>query len=89
DAHFPMSLLQEALDAYAALARRVDKTDSAAAVVQADVPTAPVNVVAVVTTAAPVKFDVPSSRRRRGVVIRDLEEESFAKTPTETKSKDK
>nr|GFB01767.1 hypothetical protein [Tanacetum cinerariifolium] len=35
----------------------VSKTDSAATVVQADVPTAPVNVVAVVTTAAPVKFD--------------------------------
>nr|GEX37549.1 uncharacterized mitochondrial protein AtMg00810-like [Tanacetum cinerariifolium] len=32
---------------------------------------------------------VPSIRRRRGVVIRDPEEESSEKTPTETKSKDK
>nr|GEX38402.1 hypothetical protein [Tanacetum cinerariifolium] len=40
-------------------------------------------------TAAPVKVGVPSTRRRRGVVIRDPEEKSSAKTPTETKSKDK
>nr|GEZ21861.1 hypothetical protein [Tanacetum cinerariifolium] len=40
-------------------------------------------------TAAPVKFVVPSTRQRRGVVIRDPEEESSTKTPTETKSKDK
>nr|GEX45269.1 hypothetical protein [Tanacetum cinerariifolium] len=32
---------------------------------------------------------VPSTRRRRGVVIRDLEEESSAKTLAKTKSKDK
>nr|GEW60291.1 hypothetical protein [Tanacetum cinerariifolium] len=69
----------------------VSETVSAAAVVQANVPTAPVNVAAVVTTAALVKVAVPSTRRRRriGVVIRDPEEESSAKTPTETKSKDK
>nr|GEW28633.1 putative ribonuclease H-like domain-containing protein [Tanacetum cinerariifolium] len=54
----------------------VSETVSAAAVV----PT---------VTAAPVKVDVPSTKRRRGVIIRDPEEESFAKTPTETKSKDK
>nr|GEU34036.1 ribonuclease H-like domain-containing protein [Tanacetum cinerariifolium] len=36
-----------------------------------------------------VKVIVPSTRRRRGVVIKDLEEESSTKTPTETKSKDK
>nr|GFA85435.1 hypothetical protein [Tanacetum cinerariifolium] len=36
-----------------------------------------------------VKVVVPSIRRRRGVVIRDPEEESSAKTLTETKSKDK
>nr|GEX08549.1 hypothetical protein [Tanacetum cinerariifolium] len=39
-------------------------------------------------TAAPVKVVVPSTRRRRGVVIRNPEEESSVKTPTETKSKD-
>nr|GEY22504.1 hypothetical protein [Tanacetum cinerariifolium] len=62
---------------------------SAAAVVQADVLAAPVNVAAGVTIAALVKVVVSSTRRRRGVVIRDLKEESSAKTPTETKSKDK
>nr|GFC77289.1 hypothetical protein [Tanacetum cinerariifolium] len=40
-------------------------------------------------TVAPVKVAVPSTKRRRGVVIRDPEEESSEKTPTETKSKDK
>nr|GEW19242.1 hypothetical protein [Tanacetum cinerariifolium] len=54
-----------------------------------NVPAAPVNAAAVVTTAAPVKVGVPSTRRRRGVVIRDPEEKSSAKTPTKTKSKDK
>nr|GEX46228.1 hypothetical protein [Tanacetum cinerariifolium] len=54
-----------------------------------DVPAAPVNAAAVVTTTAPVKVDVTSTRRRRGVVIRDPKEESSAQTPTETKSKDK
>nr|GFB00534.1 hypothetical protein [Tanacetum cinerariifolium] len=48
-----------------------------------------VSAAAVVPTAAPVKVDVPSTRRRRGVVIRDPEEESSVKTPTKTKSKDK
>nr|GEW00627.1 hypothetical protein [Tanacetum cinerariifolium] len=56
--------------------------------VVADVSETVINVAAV-TTAAPVKVVVPSTRRRRGVVIRDLEEESSAKTPTKTKSKDK
>nr|GEZ68789.1 hypothetical protein [Tanacetum cinerariifolium] len=36
-----------------------------------------------------IKVVVLSTRRRRGVVIRDPEEETSAKTPTETKSKDK
>nr|GFD16097.1 hypothetical protein [Tanacetum cinerariifolium] len=67
----------------------VSETVSVADVVQANVPAAPVNATAVVTTAAPIKVVVPSTRRRRRVVIRDLEEESSAKTPTETKSKDK
>nr|GEX30822.1 hypothetical protein [Tanacetum cinerariifolium] len=67
----------------------VSETVSAAIVVQADVPAAPVNAAAVVATAAPVKVVVPSTRRRRRVVIRDPKEESSAKTPTETMSKDK
>nr|GEW90766.1 uncharacterized mitochondrial protein AtMg00810-like [Tanacetum cinerariifolium] len=52
------------------------------------VPTVTTAVVPTITT-APVKVVVPSTRRRRGVVLRDLEEESSAKTPIETKSKDK
>nr|GEV72404.1 hypothetical protein [Tanacetum cinerariifolium] len=62
----------------------VSETVSAAAVV----PTITTVVVPTVT-AASVKVVVPSTRRRREVVIKDLEEESSAKTPTETKSKDK
>nr|GEU78868.1 putative ribonuclease H-like domain-containing protein [Tanacetum cinerariifolium] len=52
------------------------------------VPTVTTAVVPTITTAL-IKVVVPSTRRRRGVVIRDPEEESSAKTPTETKSKDK
>nr|GEW22211.1 hypothetical protein [Tanacetum cinerariifolium] len=50
-----------------------------------------VSVAAVVptVTTAPVKVVVLSTRRRRGVVIRDPEKESSVKTPSETKSKDK
>nr|GEU28783.1 hypothetical protein [Tanacetum cinerariifolium] len=48
-----------------------------------------VNAAAAMTTAALVKVVVPSTRRKRGVVIRDPEEESSTKTPTEIKSKDK
>nr|GEU78278.1 hypothetical protein [Tanacetum cinerariifolium] len=51
----------------------------------------PIVTAAIVPTVivASVKVVVPSTRRRRGVVIRDPEEESSAKTPTKTKSKDK
>nr|GFD11412.1 hypothetical protein [Tanacetum cinerariifolium] len=42
-----------------------------------------------VPAAAPVKVAVASTKRRRGVVIRDPKEESTAKVPDETKSKDK
>nr|GEY80787.1 hypothetical protein [Tanacetum cinerariifolium] len=62
----------------------VSKTLSAAVVVQVDVPATPVNAAAVVTTTAPVKVAIPSTRRKRGVVIRDPKQESS----TETKSKD-
>nr|GEZ50920.1 hypothetical protein [Tanacetum cinerariifolium] len=134
--YFPMSLLQEALDAYDTImkdvsnqGRMLDESDKDEGVelmneneeketeevrvnpddaqvegrhadiyhidmdhatkVLTDVPAALVNAAAVVTTAAPVKVDVLSTRQRRGVVIRDPEEETSAKTPTETKSKDK
>nr|GEU47170.1 ribonuclease H-like domain-containing protein [Tanacetum cinerariifolium] len=42
-------------------------------------------------TAAPVRVAAASTRRRKGVVIRDLEEEStkYSVIPTDTKSKDK
>nr|GEW38750.1 hypothetical protein [Tanacetum cinerariifolium] len=40
-------------------------------------------------TIAPVRVAVASTKRRKGLAIRDPEEESTAKTPTETKSKDK
>nr|GEU44960.1 hypothetical protein [Tanacetum cinerariifolium] len=62
----------------------VSETVSAAIVV-------PIVTAAVVPTitAAPVKVVVPSTRQRRGVVIKDLEEESSVKTTTKTKSKDK
>nr|GEV74424.1 hypothetical protein [Tanacetum cinerariifolium] len=40
-------------------------------------------------TVAPVRVDVASTRRRKRVVIRDLEEESTAIIPADTKSKDK
>nr|GFA29127.1 hypothetical protein [Tanacetum cinerariifolium] len=44
---------------------------------------------AATVTPTSVKVVVPSTKRKRGVVIRDPKEESSAKTPTETKSKDK
>nr|GFC38123.1 hypothetical protein [Tanacetum cinerariifolium] len=56
-------------------------TVSDAVVIPAPVTTATV-------TPAPVKVDVLATRRR-GVIIRDPEEESSSNTPAETKSKDK
>nr|GEZ53357.1 reverse transcriptase domain-containing protein [Tanacetum cinerariifolium] len=47
------------------------------------------NIPAVTITDAPVKVAAASTKRRRGVVIRDPEEESTAITPAETKPKDK
>nr|GEU86971.1 hypothetical protein [Tanacetum cinerariifolium] len=73
----------------------VSETVSAATVILSAVPeTISVAAIPTITTpsikvAAPLKVIVPSTRRRRGVVIRDPEEESSKKTPTETKSKDK
>nr|GEU67736.1 ribonuclease H-like domain-containing protein [Tanacetum cinerariifolium] len=49
----------------------------------------PAPVTAATVTPAPVKVAVPATRRRRGVIIRDPEEESSTNTPAETKPKDK
>nr|GEZ13790.1 ribonuclease H-like domain-containing protein [Tanacetum cinerariifolium] len=53
------------------------------------IPAAEPNIPAATITAAPVKVAAASTRRRKGVVISDPEEESSAKTPAKTKSKDK
>nr|GEX61381.1 hypothetical protein [Tanacetum cinerariifolium] len=53
------------------------------------IPAAEPQVPAATPTAVPVKVAAASTRRRKRVVIRDPEEESTAKTPAETKSKDK
>nr|GFA33621.1 hypothetical protein [Tanacetum cinerariifolium] len=57
----------------------------------ATIPTAEPQVLAATLTAAPVRVIAAASRRRKGVVIRDLESESATSTiiPAETKSKDK
>nr|GFA18554.1 putative reverse transcriptase domain-containing protein [Tanacetum cinerariifolium] len=44
---------------------------------------------AAITTAVLFRVDAASTRRRKGVVIKDPEEESTKKIPAETKSKDK
>nr|GEW23640.1 putative ribonuclease H-like domain-containing protein [Tanacetum cinerariifolium] len=53
------------------------------------IPAAEPQVPAATPTAVPVRVAAASTRRRKGVVIRDPEEESTAKTPADTKSKDK
>nr|GFA02282.1 hypothetical protein [Tanacetum cinerariifolium] len=60
----------------------VSESVSAASATIADVPAATV-------TATPVRVAAASTRRIKGVVIRDPEEESTAKIPDETKSKHK
>nr|GEV93370.1 hypothetical protein [Tanacetum cinerariifolium] len=62
----------------------VSESVSAASATIAAVPAATITVVPVRVAAASTR-----RRRRKGVVIRDPEEESTAKTPVETKSKDK
>nr|GEV88383.1 hypothetical protein [Tanacetum cinerariifolium] len=62
------------------------------AVVSESVTTTSVTIAAVpaaTITAAPVRVAAASTRRRKGVVIRDPEEESTAIIPAKTKSKDK
>nr|GEX63461.1 copia protein [Tanacetum cinerariifolium] len=53
------------------------------------IPAAKPNIPAITITAAPIKVAASSTRQRRGVVIRDPEKESSAKTSDETNSKDK
>nr|GEU32505.1 uncharacterized mitochondrial protein AtMg00810-like [Tanacetum cinerariifolium] len=53
------------------------------------IPAAEPNILAATITAAPVKVTAASTIRRKQVVIRDPKKESSAKTPAETKSKDK
>nr|GFA44584.1 hypothetical protein [Tanacetum cinerariifolium] len=124
-ADFLMSVLQEALDACAALTRRVEhlehdkvaqdleitklktrvkKLERANKVktlklrrlrkvgTSQRIDAASANIAAVfaaIITAAPVRVAAASTRRRKGVVIRDLEKKSTIQTLTETKSKDK
>nr|GEU29328.1 putative ribonuclease H-like domain-containing protein [Tanacetum cinerariifolium] len=68
----------------------VSETVSAAAIIPAAIPET-ISVAAAVPTITdpPVKVAVPSTGRKRGVVIWDPKEESSVKTPTETSSKDK
>nr|GEX93589.1 synaptobrevin, longin-like domain protein [Tanacetum cinerariifolium] len=83
-----VAAVSETVSAAVVVPAVVTETVSAAAVVHAVV-TETVSAATVVPTVAPVKVVVPSTRRRKRVVIRDPEEESSAKTPTKTKSKDK
>nr|GEZ81047.1 hypothetical protein [Tanacetum cinerariifolium]GEZ87083.1 hypothetical protein [Tanacetum cinerariifolium] len=53
------------------------------------IPAAKPKIPAATITVALVKVAATSTRQRKGVVIRDPEEESTAKVPDETKSKDK
>nr|GEU64159.1 hypothetical protein [Tanacetum cinerariifolium] len=72
----------------------VSETVSVAAVIPSAVPETisaaviPTVTAPSITVAAPIKAVVPSTRQKRGVVIKDPEEESSAKNPTETTSKD-
>nr|GEX87628.1 hypothetical protein [Tanacetum cinerariifolium] len=68
-------LITEVVDA-------VSESVTAASVTIAAIPAATI-------TAAPVRVAAASTRRRKGVVIRNPEEESTAIIPNETKSKDK
>nr|GEY73116.1 hypothetical protein [Tanacetum cinerariifolium] len=76
-----VAAVSETVSAAAVIPSAVLETISAAAIPTVTAPS--------IKVAAPVKTAVPSTRRKRGVVIRDPEEESFVKTPTETTSKDK
>nr|GEV73267.1 hypothetical protein [Tanacetum cinerariifolium] len=72
------------IEVVTATSETVTAASTTISTVEPQVPTATI-------TAAPAKVDAVLSRRRKGVVIRDLEEESSTSSiiPTETKSKDK
>nr|GEU82480.1 hypothetical protein [Tanacetum cinerariifolium] len=76
-----VATVSEIVSAAAVISFAVPETISAAAI--------PTVTTLSIKVAAPVKAAVPSTRRKRGMVIRDPEEESSAKTPSETTSKDK
>nr|GEV48719.1 hypothetical protein [Tanacetum cinerariifolium] len=76
-----VATVSEIVSVAAVIPSVVPETISAAAI--------PIVTALSIKVVAPVKAVVPSTRRKRGVVIMDLEEESSAKTPTETTSKDK
>nr|GEY88471.1 hypothetical protein [Tanacetum cinerariifolium] len=76
-----VAAVSETVSAVAVIPSAAPETISAAAI--------PTVIAPSIKVAAPVKTAVPSTRRKRGVVIKDPEEESSAKTPTETTSKDK
>nr|GEV48914.1 hypothetical protein [Tanacetum cinerariifolium] len=67
---------------FAKLAQVVTAASTTIAAAEPQIPAATI-------TAAPVRVAATSTRRRKGVVIRDPEEESTAIIPAETKSKDK
>nr|GEV14979.1 uncharacterized mitochondrial protein AtMg00810-like [Tanacetum cinerariifolium] len=81
--------IQEAVEVITTAKLIIEVVAAVSEIVNAAAIVPTVTVVVLTLTAAPVKVAVPSTKRRRGVIIRDLEEESSAKTPTETKSKDK
>nr|GEZ47429.1 hypothetical protein [Tanacetum cinerariifolium] len=76
-----VAAVSETVSAAAVIPSAVLETISAAAV--------PTVIAPPVKVAAPGQAAVPSTKRKRGIVIWDPKEESSAKTPTETSSKDK
>nr|GEX69290.1 hypothetical protein [Tanacetum cinerariifolium] len=76
-----IAAVSEIVSVAAVIPSVVPETISAAAITTITAP--PIKV------SAPVKAEVSSTRRKRGEAIWDPEEESSAKTPTETTSKDK
>nr|GEX08547.1 hypothetical protein [Tanacetum cinerariifolium] len=67
----------------------VTATSTPVSAVSTIIPAAEPKIPAATITAAPVKVVAASTRRRRGVVIRDPKKESTTKVLDETKSKDK
>nr|GEW62350.1 hypothetical protein [Tanacetum cinerariifolium] len=76
-----VAAVSETVSAAAVIPSAVSETISATAIPTVTTPS--------IKVAALIKAAVPSTRQKRGVVIRDSEEESSTKTPIETTSKDK